>query len=45
MRKLILVLFAAMTVCAFAADTTVKGYLVDLLRGGRGQQARFWRQA
>jgi hypothetical protein len=30
MRKLILVLFAAMAVSAFAADTTVKGYLVDL---------------
>ena len=30
MRKLILVLFAALTVSAFAADTTVKGHLVDL---------------
>ncbi|HZD95339.1 MAG TPA: hypothetical protein VE133_13850 [Candidatus Sulfotelmatobacter sp.] len=30
MRKLILVLFAAMAVSAFAADTTVKGFLVDL---------------
>ena len=30
MRKLILVLFAALAVSAFAADTTVKGYLVDI---------------
>lgn len=30
MRKSILVLFAALAVSAFAADTTVKGYLVDL---------------
>ncbi|HEU4416493.1 MAG TPA: hypothetical protein VFT65_17015 [Candidatus Angelobacter sp.] len=30
MRKLILVFFAAIAVTAFAADTTVKGYLVDL---------------
>ena len=30
MRKSILVLFAALAVNAFAADTTVKGHLVDL---------------
>jgi hypothetical protein len=30
MRKLVLVLFAALAVSSFAADTTVKGYLVDL---------------
>jgi hypothetical protein len=30
MRKSILVLFAALAVSAFAADSTVKGYLVDL---------------
>jgi hypothetical protein len=30
MRKLILVLFTALAVSALAADTTVKGYLVDL---------------
>jgi hypothetical protein len=30
MRKLILILFAAVAVSSFAADTTVKGYLVDL---------------
>jgi hypothetical protein len=30
MRKSILVLFAALAVSAFAADTTVKGYLVDM---------------
>jgi hypothetical protein len=30
MRKSILVLFAALAVSAFAADTTVKGHLVDL---------------
>ena len=30
MRKFILILFAAMSISAFAADTTVKGYLVDL---------------
>ena len=29
MKKLLLILFAAMTVSALAADTTVKGYLVD----------------
>jgi hypothetical protein len=30
MRKLILILFTAAAISAFAADTTVKGYLVDL---------------
>ncbi|MGC2696705.1 MAG: hypothetical protein WA738_13045 [Candidatus Angelobacter sp.] len=30
MGRLILVLFAAAAISAFAADTTVKGYLVDL---------------
>jgi hypothetical protein len=30
MRKSILVLFAALAMSAFAADTTVKGYLVDI---------------
>ena len=30
MRKSILILFAALAVTAFAADTTVKGYLVDI---------------
>lgn len=30
MKKLILVLFAAVSLSALAADTTVKGYLVDL---------------
>jgi hypothetical protein len=30
MRKLTFVLFAALAVSAFAADTTVKGHLVDL---------------
>ncbi|HEY7404023.1 MAG TPA: hypothetical protein VIB39_10910 [Candidatus Angelobacter sp.] len=30
MKKLILVLFAALAVSSFAADTVVKGYLVDL---------------
>ncbi|PYP82606.1 MAG: hypothetical protein DMG65_25920 [Candidatus Angelobacter sp. Gp1-AA117] len=29
MRKLVLILFAAMAVSALAADTAVKGYLVD----------------
>ena len=29
MKKFVLVLFAAMAVSAFAADSTVKGYLVD----------------
>jgi hypothetical protein len=30
MKKFAMILFAAMAVSAFAADTTVKGYLVDL---------------
>ena len=30
MKKLVLILFAAVSLSAFAADTTVKGYLVDL---------------
>jgi hypothetical protein len=30
MRKSILIFFAALAVSAFAADTTVKGYLVDM---------------
>jgi len=30
MKKLILVLFAAVSLSALAADTTIKGYLVDL---------------
>jgi len=30
MRKSALILFAVMAISAFAADTTVKGYLVDL---------------
>jgi hypothetical protein len=30
MRKFVLILFAATAISAFAADTTVKGYLVDL---------------
>ena len=29
MKKLALILFAAMAVSAFAADTTIQGYLVD----------------
>jgi len=29
MKKFVLVLFAAIAVSAFAADTTIKGYLVD----------------
>lgn len=30
MKKVVMVLFAAVSIGAFAADTTVKGYLVDL---------------
>jgi len=30
MKKLAMILFAAAAISAFAADTTVKGYLVDL---------------
>lgn len=43
MRKSILFLFAAMSITAFAADTTVKGYLVDLAcaTSPDGQEANF----
>src|SRR5882757_9258592 len=42
MKKLALVLFAAMAVSAFAADTQVKGYLVDLACAAEdGQTAGF----
>ncbi len=43
MRKFILILFAAMSISAFAADTTVKGYLVDLAcaTGDEGKEANF----
>ena len=30
MKKIVMILFAAISLSAFAADTTVKGYLVDL---------------
>ncbi len=30
MKKLVMILFVAISLSAFAADTTVKGYLVDL---------------
>ena len=30
MRKFVLIMFAAVSVSAFAAETTVKGYLVDM---------------
>lgn len=30
MKKLVMILFAVISISAFAADTTVKGYLVDL---------------
>ena len=30
MKKFVMILFAALSISAFAADTTVKGYLVDL---------------
>lgn len=30
MKKFVMVLFAAVSIGAFAADTTVKGYLVDI---------------
>jgi hypothetical protein len=30
MKRLVMILFAAISLSAFAADTTVKGYLVDL---------------
>jgi hypothetical protein len=42
MKKFALILFAAMAVSAFAADTQVKGYLVDLACAAEeGQQAGF----
>lgn len=33
MKKLVMLLFAAVAISAFAADTTVKGHLVDLACG------------
>ena len=30
MKKFVMMLFVAVSISAFAADTTVKGYLVDL---------------
>lgn len=45
MRRFILILFAAMSISAFAADTTVKGYLVDLeCAREEGQKAGFGAQ-
>src|SRR5215467_13466482 len=42
MRKSVLILFAVMAISAFAADTTVKGYLVDLACAAEdGQKAGF----
>jgi hypothetical protein len=42
MKKFLLMLFAAMAVSAFAADTTVKGYLVDrACAGEEGSQPGF----
>src|SRR6516165_2981192 len=42
MRKFILMLFAAMSINVFAADSTVKGYLVDLACAREdGQKAGF----
>ncbi len=42
MKKLAMILFAAMAISAFAADTTVKGYLVDLACAAEdGQKADF----
>ena len=43
MRKFILILFAVMSTSAFAADTTVKGYLVDLAcaTSDEGKKANF----
>ena len=42
MKKFALILFAAMAVSSFAADTQVKGYLVDLACAAEdGQQAGF----
>jgi hypothetical protein len=40
MRKFFFVLFAAMAISAFAADTTVKGYLVDVACGGSEEGAK-----
>jgi hypothetical protein len=42
MKKFILILFAATCISAFAADSTVKGYLVDLACAREeGQKAGF----
>jgi len=42
MKKLVMILFAAISLSAFAADTTVKGYLVDLsCAKEEGQKAGF----
>jgi len=43
MRKFILILFVAMSIGAYAADTTVKGYLVDLAcaTSDEGKKANF----
>ena len=42
MKKLVIILFAAVSLSAFAADTTVKGYLVDLACAKEeGQKAGF----
>src|SRR5262249_4037330 len=43
MGKFILILFVAMSIGAYAADTTVKGYLVDLAcaTGDEGKAANF----
>jgi hypothetical protein len=42
MKKLAMILFAAIAISAFAADTTVKGYLVDLsCAAEEGQKAGF----
>lgn len=42
MKKFVMILFAAMAISAFAADTTVKGHLVDLACAAEdGQKAGF----
>jgi len=42
MKKFAMILFAAISISAFAADTTVKGYLVDLsCAAEEGQKAGF----
>lgn len=42
MKKFVMILFAAIAISAFAADTTVKGYLVDLACAAEdGQKAGF----